>query len=168
MSEIELPPEQKAKIERIHSVQREVAGRLIIGGLIFGLLVLGAAYLSVVPGGKLRPAAVQPLLESYLEAGKSRSLWGAHRLYSKRGLREVNRQAVFVDLEERGFFEPFSEIVIVDFDAFESRAGDPDISHEARLGASILYENGSIGRIDAQLDLEENIWRIRDISLSRP
>lgn len=168
MSEHELPPERQEKAARIQALQRQVAGRLIVGGLVFGLLVLGAAYLSIVPRGRLQPAAAEPVLEAYLISGRERSLWGIHRLYSKRGLRENDRQAVFLDLEQRGLFQPYRSLEIVEFETWPSGAGIEDLSHEARVVARVVYEDGGMARMEASLDLEQDEWRIRDLSLGRP
>ena len=168
MNESTLPPERQKNSERIQNVQREVAGRLIIGGVIFAILVVGATYLSIVPRGRLQPKAIQPVLESYLVAGRDRSLWGAHRLYSARGIREVNRQSLFVDFEDRGFFKPLRSVDIIEFETWASGAGIEDLTHEASAVARVVYEDGTMAKMEAQMDLELDTWRIRSIDMSKP
>lgn len=141
--------------------------QLLIGGLFFLGLTVAAAWLLLIPHGKVRASAVQPLLEAYMQAGRDHRSFAAHALFSERGLEESSYVGLAEQIELREAFEGYREIEIIGFTA-RPVSGIDGLSHEAEVSARIGYDGaGPSGELIAWLDLDAGEWRIRQIEVSR-
>ncbi len=147
-------------------MQREVSLQLILGGLIFAGLTLLFAWMVLIPRGRLSPAAAQPVIERYMEAGRDDLPAAAHRLFSRAGLAETSLDQIGDRFLDRQRFSGYESLSIVAFEVFPLAGSEP--SHQALVTAQVRYTGSQApGRIDARLELEDDDWRIRQITLDR-
>lgn len=150
------------KLERRKQLQRQASFQLIAAGLIFAGLTILAAWLIVVPRGKLTAKAVQPVLEAYLTAGANNAPFAAHRLYSRAGLAAISPEDVMRAFEDRAAFDGYAALTLSGFEVVPLPAGEVD--YQANVTGTVTYAGRDArGKLVAQLELEGDTWRIRDI-----
>jgi hypothetical protein len=149
------------------SVQRTMIMELILGGLLFAVLLGGAAYFGVIrPQMQNSPAIVLPVLETYMAAGKASDSVGAHRLFSRAGLRSVQREDLAATFIDYTLFENFDRF---QFTAFSrSPAGNVAENEVVHVEAIVLYAGEPPATLVADLEREEDVWRLRSLTISRP
>ena len=154
--------DSQVRLERHKQVQRQASVQLIVAGLIFAGLTILAAWLIVVPRGKLTAKAVQPTLEAYLLAGANNAPFAAHRLYSRAGLAAIGPEDVSRAFEDRAAFDGYTALTITGFEVLPLPAGE--IDYQANVTGTVAYAGRNArGKLVAQLELEGDTWRIRDI-----
>jgi len=146
-------------------LQRSVALSLIAGGLGFAALAILAAWL-VTAVGRYTPRAVAPLLHEFLASAASGDVEEAHQLLSQNALRLTplaDLQAVFSDRERYGGFLGLRVQRVVQGLPLE---GVPVESAQAT--AIARYASGDRRQIDALLELENDKWYIRRLTVGPP
>lgn len=149
------------------SVQQTMILELILGGLLFAVLLGGAAYFGVIrPQLQNSPAIVRPVLETYMAAGKTGDAVGAHRLFSRAGMRSVQREDLAATFTDYTLFDGFDHFQFTAFSRSPAGAiADNEIAH---VEAVVFYTAEPPANLAADLEHEDDAWRLRSLTISRP
>lgn len=147
-----------------NEVQRTLSLSLMGGSIAFVALLLAVVWAFAVPHGPYAPRRVAPVLESAVRRAAAGDALGVHGLYSSAGLRQTTIEAVDALLFSSDAFAGavgirIERIVPIDgLDALAPRA--------AIVNAHVQYGDGRASfPIAATLDLEDEAWRIRSLSV---
>lgn len=146
-------------------MQRTAFIQLTVSAVLFFALIMGAAYVFLVPLGQRNVRGVAPLLGDFMEAGRDRDLVAGHALFSVDGLSNYSREDLADYYDERHLFEGYDRLKVTSFESTPNP--DPFVSQTAKAAAIVHYENGPPARLDAELDFEETAWRIRSVGIAR-
>jgi len=147
-----------------NEVQRTLSLSLMGGSIAFIALLLAVVWAFAVPHGPYTPRRVQPVLDLAIRRAAAGDALGVHGLYSNAGLRQTTLDSVDALIFGNDAFADaigvrIERIVPIDgLDALAPRA--------AIVRAFIRYGDGrATFPIAATLDLEDDVWRIRDLTV---
>lgn len=145
-------------------MQREVIVRLVLGGVFFAAVVVGATLLYIGAGSHRTPGAVRPVLEAFMHAADQNDVLAAHHLYSARGLEATSQDDVARLLDQRALFEGYSALKITAF-KFIPAEKSTTLQDTAVVTASVSYDNGTANTLTAQLDYDDDVWHISYVKI---
>ncbi len=157
------PP--KATFNR--SVQRTMVVELVLGGLAMVVLLMVAGYFGIIrPRLQNSPALVRPTLDAFMVAGGAGDVAGAHHLFSRAGLRSVSRDDLAAMFSDRSLFDGFQRFQFTAYSRLP--AGAVTENELVTVEAAALYQAAPPATLSAELEFEDEDWRLRSIDIHRP
>jgi len=157
-------PKRRPNYDR--RAQQALFTQLIGGGFLFLFLLLGAFYLGYLrPRAKFNAGAVRPILVAYMEAGKAADSLNAHRLFSEDGMRSMSREDLDAAFDDRSLFDGYNDLQVTSFTHLP--AGTVVANDVARVSGVVTYGDQAPATLEAEMELDNEAWRLRSITLSR-
>jgi hypothetical protein len=146
-------------------MQRSAFIQLTVAAVLFFVLIMGAAYVFLVPLGQRNVRGVAPVLGEFMQAGRDLDVVTGHSLLSRRGLATYSREDLAEYYAMRNLFEGYDRLKVTSFEVKPNN--DPFVPETAKAAAIVHYDEGPAARLDVELDFEETAWRIRSFGIAR-
>lgn len=144
------------------AMYNDVFLRLLLAALVTFVVVFGLAFVYVMPKGVLTPRVVLPALDGFLRRASVGDALGARTLLSENLLASERIAAIDTLLGEPEALNGYRGLTLLSFMPVRSTgAASPDM---AAITARVDFEEMSPGTVDAVMVLENEIWRINDVT----
>lgn len=156
---------------RAMAMYNEVFVRLIVAAIVTFAVIFGAAYLYLAPLGARSIRAVVPVLDAFMAAASQHDDVGVRRLLSADLVRSGRLPAIEALMAQPTLFAGYEGLTVESFrmlpatDAPALIGGSAGRSDMAHVRATVRYTDGSRARLDAVLVLENEVWRVNDLTL---
>ncbi len=134
---------------------------LVMGGLVFFTIALGAALFSVGRSGVFAQRAAVEVVQRYMDHGRTFETLAAHRLYSVEALAATSEDDVVQIFSARRFFDGFET---VELRSAESVSGSGLALEALSIEAIATYSSAPPALIRATVEQADGTWRLRTIS----
>lgn len=156
------PRSQRRRRAGAIAMYNDVFLRLLLAALITFVVIFGLAFVYVMPKGAVTPRAALPALDGFLRRASEGDALGARALLSEDLLRSERIFAIDALLNDPAPLAGYRGLTLQRFTPVRSGgATSPDM---AAVTARVELEEPLAGRVDAMLVLENEVWRINDVS----
>lgn len=167
---------EERDLESPRSIRRRRAGsvamyndvflRLLLAALVTFVVIFGLAFVYVMPKGQVTPRAVTMVLDGFLRRAGAGDALGARALLSEDMLRSERITAIDTLLGQPDALAGYKGLTLTRFRP--ARSPDASTNDLAAVTASVAFEDGPPGTLNAVLRLENEAWRINDLTYEAP